>query len=79
MSDAKTGFEEIRRKYLEATCKESNIDLFQLKSELESLIDDLKGSSEKNADLLTEAQDMLIDSIATIEESRCHPLRAKDI
>jgi len=72
-------FEEIRKKYRDAKRKESNSDLLSLKVEIESFIKNLQATDEKNEDLLAEGQDMLIDLITIIEESRCHPFKPKKL
>jgi len=72
-------FEEIRKKYRDAKREESNIDLLSLKLEIESFIRDLRVTGWKNEDLLAEAQDILIDLIKIIEESRCQPFRPKKL
>jgi len=72
-------FEEIRKKYHNAKREESNIDLLSLKSEIESFIKNLRASGKKNEDLLNEAEDILIDLIKTIEESRCQPFGPKKL
>jgi len=72
-------FEEIRKKYRDAKREESNIDLLSLKLEIESFIRNLLVIDGKNEDLLAEAQDILIDLIKIIEESRCQPFRPKKL
>ena len=72
-------FEEIRKKYRDAKCAESNADLLSLKLEIESFIGNLRAKDEKNEDLLAEAQDILVDLIKIIDESYCHPFRPKKI
>lgn len=72
-------FEEIRKKYRDAKRKESNVDLLLLKLEIESFIKNLRATDRKNEDLLDEVQDMLIDLITIIEESRCQPFRPKKL
>jgi hypothetical protein len=72
-------FEEIRKKYRDAKRKESNVDLLLLKLEIESFIKNLRATDRKNEDLLDEVQDMLIDLITIIEQSRCQPFRPKKL
>lgn len=72
-------FEEIRRKYRDAKRKKSNVDLLSLKLEIESFIKNLRAIDEKNEDLLAEGQNMLIDLITIIEQSRCQPFRPKKL
>jgi len=72
-------FEEIRRKYRDAKREESSIDLLSLKLEIESYVRNLRATDEKNKDLLAEAQDVLIDLIKVIEESRCQPFRPRKL
>ena len=72
-------FEEICRKYRDAKREESNVDLLSLKLEIESYIRNLRATDEKNEDLLSEAEDMLIDLIKVIEESRCQPFRPRKL
>jgi len=72
-------FEEIRKKYRDAKREESNIDLLSLKLEIESFIRNLLVIDGKNEDLLAEAQDILIDLIKIIEDSRCQPFRPKKL
>jgi len=72
-------FEEIRKKYKDAKRKESNVDLLSLKLEIESFIKNLRATDEKNEDLLAEVQDMLINLITIIEQSRCQPFRPKKL
>jgi len=72
-------FEEIRKKYRDAKREESSVDLLSLKLEIESYIRNLQATNEKNEDLLAEPEDMLIDLIKIIEESRCQPFRPKKL
>ena len=72
-------FKEIRKKYRDAKRKKSNVDLLSLKLEIESFIRNLRATDEKNEDLLAEGQDMLIDLITIIEESRCQPFRPEKL
>ncbi len=72
-------FEEIQKKYRNAKREEGNTDLLSLKLEIESFIRNLGASDEEDEDLLAEAQDMLIDLIKMIEESRCQPLRPRKL
>ncbi len=72
-------FEEIRKKYRDAKREESNVDLLLLKLEIESFIKNLRATDRKNEDLLDEVQDMLIDLITIIEQSRCQPFRPKKL
>jgi len=72
-------FEEIRKKYRDAKREESNVDLLLLKLEIESFIKNLRATDRKNEDLLDEGQDMLIDLITIIEQSRCQPFRPKKL
>ena len=73
-------FEEMRRKYREGKREGSNVDLLSLKTEIESYIRKLRAAvDERNEDLLAEAQDMLIDLIKIIEESRCQPFKPKKL
>lgn len=69
MSGLKPNIEEIRRKYQRARREKINFDLSYFRRELETFINKLSESGEKDEKLLTEAQDMLIDLIQIIEES----------
>jgi U3 small nucleolar ribonucleoprotein component len=72
-------FEEMREKYQEAKRGESNVGLLSLKLEIESYIRNLRAADEKNESLLAEAQDMLIDLIKIIDESRCQPFKPQKL
>jgi len=67
-------FEEACRKYEEAANDMNSADLFALKAEIESLMENLQ-SRDGNHDLLDKAEDMLVDVTRMIEESHCQPLK----
>ena len=67
-------FEEVRRKYEEAVNDMNRADLFALKAEIESLMEDLR-FRDGNHDLLDKAEDMLVDVTRMIEETHCQPLK----
>jgi hypothetical protein len=71
--------EIIRKKYHDAKCAESDVDLLALKSEIESYIKRLQNAEEKKYYLLEEAQDMLIDLTKIIEDGHCHPFKPKKL
>jgi len=71
--------EEILRKYRNVKKEKSNLNPLSLKLEIESFIRKFQATDEKNGNLIAEAQDMLIDLIKIIEESRCQPFRPKQI
>jgi uncharacterized coiled-coil DUF342 family protein len=73
----KPSIEEIRKKYQKARREKINFDLSSLKREIESFINKLRASNERDEKMLNEAQDMLIDLIQIIEESHCQPLKSK--
>ena len=72
-------FEEISRKYRSVKTGKTSVDLFSLKSEIESYIKSQQGAKRKDNDLLAEAQDMLIDLTQIIEEGHCNPFRPKKL
>jgi len=67
------------KKYRNAKREEGNIDLLSLKREIEAFLSNLRASDEKNEDSMAEAEEMLIDLIKMIEESRCQPFRPKKL
>jgi hypothetical protein len=74
-----TSFEEIREKYRSIKTGNSSIDLFSLKSEIETYVKSQQGSKTRNRNSLAEAEDMLIDVTQMIEEGHCNPIRSKKL
>lgn len=74
-----TSFKEIHEKYRSVKTGKSSIDLFSLKSEIETYVKSQQGSKTRNSNSLAEAEDMLMDVTQMIEESHCNPIRPKKL
>lgn len=74
-----TRFEKIRAKYRDAKRAESKVDLLSLKMQIEAYINDFQAADQKNEELISEAQDMLIDLTKIIEEGHCQPFRPEKL
>jgi hypothetical protein len=74
-----TSFKEIREKYRSVKTGKSSIDLFSLKSQIETYVKSQQGSKTRNSNSLAEAEDMLMDVTQMIEEGHCNPLRSKKL
>ena len=74
-----TSLKEIREKYRSVKTGKSSIDLFSLKSEIETYVKSQQCSKTRNSNSLAEAEDMLMDVTQMIEEGHCNPLRNKKL